>query len=943
MNKFNIKIIISLMAAFLFCIFAAAIITQNNFFNLEVNNKQPSKNSLNLGLSDGLQEFENLSSYQKFQKFWTDVYAQDALNWSYLDWRNYIILQIYGNSEDNLNNTIINDPLFENNIDIFTIYVMGKYNNSLTGEDITNLKSQLIHNTVHIGDILYSKLDDDKLKLYVNVDVESSPSMWYVAEHLEIYLKSENSSGKWYNESGDHYVKVYDILNLELSDMIYIDGKSENHIVGPIIINTNTIEENVSLIVKVEYFLNFLWDEYVEKLESFNLFDDDESSPEISYIYTGDYTDGTPGELIVDASDISGLSLDPSGAYSVPNNLGSHKFIFTASDADADRFGDRLNTTITVWVNITDDDTVSPEISYIYTGDYTDGNPGELIVNASDNSSLSIDPSGIYQVPNTVGNHKFIFTASDADTDRFGDGLNTTITVWVNITDDDTISPEISYIYTGDYTDGYPGELIVNASDNSGLSIDPSGIYQIPNIIGNHKFVFTASDTDSDRLGDRLNTTITVWINIIDDDDEGPLIIDFNITNNRVYDNYEFIIIDILAEDKSGVSELFIEFNGELFYDDNRDNQILIENPRILGGINNFTIVAIDADNDREGDQKLTQIISSFEVFDDDTTPPNIYLYYDGFNYQLCIVDNDGSFDSKATGEFFLIDEEGVILQSGIIFQEDFNYTIDIPLKPGNYSLEVYTRNNDLDFLGDEEFNNKIFCININLENCFQRVDKVFEHLMDYVDENLYLIIADSIRCKLFLAQQDLMSAYLLVELGDLDNGLFNEIIVQAIVEFVEFETEFYNKIDLISNTIRDEIIISLHQIRNFVILLMGNSIDYVKGISYGYDIASIEVELLNLSDLIEEQLGDCGTKYLERLVKLSALQLELAIIKLSRDIDPDSALSLAQQFVDRAREEVYNLLEKNKISEETAYILLNTLNECYSKIEEIYINNNQN
>ena len=161
------------MAAFLFCIFAAAIITQNNFFNLEVNNKQPSKNSLNLGLSDGLQEFENLSSYQKFQKFWTDVYAQDALNWSYLDWRNYIILQIYGNSEDNLNNTIINDPLFENNIDIFTIYVMGKYNNSLTGEDITNLKSQLIHNTVHIGDILYSKLDDDKLKLYVNVDVES--------------------------------------------------------------------------------------------------------------------------------------------------------------------------------------------------------------------------------------------------------------------------------------------------------------------------------------------------------------------------------------------------------------------------------------------------------------------------------------------------------------------------------------------------------------------------------------------------------------------------------------------------------------------------------------------------------------------------------------------------------------------------------------------------
>ncbi|MFX1378909.1 MAG: hypothetical protein ACFFA4_07420, partial [Promethearchaeota archaeon] len=523
MNKINIKIIITLTATFLFFIFAAAIITQDNFFTSKIN-KEPTNNLSILRLNDELQESENLSAYQKFQKFWTDVYAQDALNWSYLDWRNYIILQIYGNSENNLNNTITNDPLFENNIDIFTIYVMGKYNDSLTSEDITNLKSQLIHNTVHIGDIMYLKHHDEQLKLYINIEVESSPSMWYVAENLEIYLKSNNSSGKWYNNSVNHYVKVYDISNLALSDFIHIDGKSENHIVGPIIINTNTIEKNISLIAKVEYFLNFLWDEYVEKLESFNLVDDDELSPEISYIYIGNYTDGNPGELIVNASDSSGLSYDPSGIYCVPNNLGPHKFVFTASDADIDRLGDKLNTTITVWINITDDDIVSPQISYIYTGDYTDGNPGELIVNASDSSGLSLDPSGIYQVPSAVGSHKFIFTASDADIDRLGDKLNTTITVWINITDDDIVSPQISYIYTGDYTDGNPGELIVNASDSSGLSLDPSGIYQVPSAVGSHKFIFTASDADIDRLGDKLNTTITVWINITDDDIVSPQI-----------------------------------------------------------------------------------------------------------------------------------------------------------------------------------------------------------------------------------------------------------------------------------------------------------------------------------------------------------------------------------------------------------------------------------
>ncbi|MHA2398882.1 MAG: hypothetical protein ACXADU_08325, partial [Promethearchaeota archaeon] len=82
-----------------------------------------------------------------------------------------------------------------------------------------------------------------------------------------------------------------------------------------------------------------------------------------------------------------------------------HKFIFNASDGDNDRPNDILNTSITVWINITDDDMFSPDISYVYTGDGTDGNPGELIVNASDFSGLSLDPSGSYQVPNTVGNH----------------------------------------------------------------------------------------------------------------------------------------------------------------------------------------------------------------------------------------------------------------------------------------------------------------------------------------------------------------------------------------------------------------------------------------------------------------------------------------------------------------------------------------------------------
>jgi hypothetical protein len=1260
MNKYNLKILISLIVIFSFCIFVAAILTQNNFINDDPRVNQPSIDVFKLGLNDNPQESENRSTYQKFQEFWTEVFSEDAINWSYLDWRNYIILQIYGTTEDNLNSTIKSDPLFENNIDIFTIYVMGKYNGLLSDEDITNLKSQLMHNSVHIGDISFLNHDDTQFKLFINIEVESSPSMWYVADHIEIYLKSENSSGKWYDELGTHYVKVFDRSSLELTDPIPTDGNYKNHIVGPININTNTIEENVSLLAKVDYFTNFLMDEYVEKLELFNIVDDDESPPEISYtytgdytdgnpgelitsaldasglsvdpsgtysipnslgaykftfnatdadndrpgdmlnstitvwinitdddvsypdlsfVYTGDYTDGNPGELIVNASDFSGLSLDPSGIYQVPSEIGNYKFIFTACDADIDRFGDMLNSTITVWINITDDDISPPELCFLYTGDYTDGNPGELIVNASDLSGLSLDPSGIYQVPSEIGNYKFIFTACDADIDRFGDMLNSTITLWINITDDDvsypdlyfvytgdytdgnpgelivnasdfsglfldpsgiyqipseignykfiftacdadidrfgdmlnstitvwinitdddvsypdlsfvytgdytdgnpgelivnasdfsglsldssgiyqvpseignykfiftaydadldrpgdmlnttitvwinitdddisppelcflytgdytdgnpgelivnasdfsglsldssgiyqipseignykfiftaydadldrlgdmlnsTITvwinitdddvsyPDLSFVYTGDYTDGNPGELIVNASDLSGLSLDPSGIYQVPSEIGNYKFIFTACDADTDRLGDMLNTTITVWITIIDDDDEGPLINMVKIRNNRVYDYYEFLVIDILAEDKSGISELYLEFNGTKFYDDNGDNQILIENPRIPGMLYFFSIVAIDADNDREGDQKITQMVSSFEVFDDDSTPPEIFLYYDDINYQITILDNDGIFDSKATGKIFLIDEEGVILQSGVISQEDFNYTIPIPLKPGNYNLEVYTTNNDLEWNGDEEINYEVFSVIVDLEGCFKRVDTLLKDLIDYVDENLYLIIADNIRFKLCLAREYLMDAYILVNKEALNHGLFNELVIQGIIEFVEFETDFYSKFDLITEEIRNEIILYLHQIRNFVILLIGSSVDYAKGINCGFDIASIEVELLNLADIIKEELGDYSTQYLEKLVKLSALQLELAVIKLSRGIDPDSSLSVAQKFIDRAMEEVNNLVESIKIYEGIASYLLERLNNCYINIEEI-------
>jgi hypothetical protein len=426
--------------------------------------------------------------------------------------------------------------------------------------------------------------------------------------------------------------------------------------------------------------------------------DDDITSPEISYEYTGEGTDGNPGEIVVSASDVSGLSVDPSGTYSVPNTLGTYIFIFNATDADDDRLGDNLNSTIQVLINITDDDITSPEISYEYTGDGTDGNPGKIIVNASDTSGLFIDPSGIYNVPNNLGTHVFIFNATDADNDRLGDSLNFTLTVIINITDDDITLPEINYIYTGDGTDGNPGEIVVFASDTSGLSVDPSGNYTVPTQPGNYKFIFNASDADNDRTNDTLNFSLIVWIIIIDDDIDEPVLEDI-FYEEYIFDSDVFIPVEINASDKSGIKKIIIEFQGEIYesYIENNTYYFALRNPIELGNYS-FIVLIEDADDDRLDDSLTSDFEYSFKIIDDDTTAPVI---------NKVLIDNP----VYNNASFFLVgvnvtDFSGIEIVQIEFMGKIYNLTeanglyyksIPMPFKIGNYSLIVMATDADVD------------------------------------------------------------------------------------------------------------------------------------------------------------------------------------------------------------------------------------------------------
>ncbi|MHA1292076.1 MAG: hypothetical protein ACTSQJ_05345 [Promethearchaeota archaeon] len=322
------------------------------------------------------------------------------------------------------------------------------------------------------------------------------------------------------------------------------------------------------------------------------------------------------------------------------------------------------------------------------------------------------------------------------------------------------------------------------------------------------------------------------------------------------------------------------------------------------------------------------------EVLDDDTTPPEIYIYEEEFGWSILIRDDDGVIDSEATGEYSIIDEHGNEWVSGILAQEEVLYPIEIPLKPGIYTLIVAATNNDLDRPGDEETSEDTVLIDITLADCYNYVDQQLKDLKNYVDDNLCLILSWNLREKLWLAQEYLRDAYELVEDGNITCGLFHDLIAQVLIEIVEFETELYNNLLLISDEDAEYIISALHVIRNNIVLLMGNSVDYDKGTDYGYYIALIEGNLFDLIDFIEEEINPEDRECLEDLITSAAALLEIAIFEISLDFEIECTLTLAQYTLDQAKDEVNYLFDSGKISQDLADILLQKIIQAQVDIE---------
>ncbi|MFX1304615.1 MAG: hypothetical protein ACFE9X_14780 [Promethearchaeota archaeon] len=527
----------------------------------------------------------------------------------------------------------------------------------------------------------------------------------------------------------------------------------------------------------------------------------------------------------------------------------------------------------------------------------------------------------------------------------------------LNLKDDDTEAPVISniniinspiydnyeIIHFDIISEDYSGisELYIEFNGQKYFDDDYNNFISIPNpsIPGYYILNIMVIDNDTDREGDQLASTDYFGFEVFDDDTENPVISNISILNYPIYDCYNDIIFEIFVEDNSGIEDLFIDFMENRYYRDNENNQISIQNPKTPGNYF-FSATAIDADKDHENDQLNSTMNSHFEVIDDDITPPQIIINEDEFGWNVSIIDNDGKMDSRSTGNYTVLDQFGEIIKTEIIFQEEIAYRISKelinPLKFRTFTLLIYATNNDNDWEGDEETSEVSSIIVTSLEDCFNYVKKQIENLKQYIKENFHSCFTFLLIKKLNLTLKKLGDAYTHVIQGDILDCLCHLIKTLGYIKMIKSITIFshYRHCFFLENP--EFIINSLNDIRNNIVLLKGISVDYIKNLKYAYQIASIEVEVLKLKDIIVEKIEFCGAKSLKRLTLWTSILVESAIFLIANDIDYNKVITCAQNLLNKAKNKVHSLLIEGKISQTTADLLIGKINQIQSEIENV-------
>jgi len=500
----------------------------------------------------------------------------------------------------------------------------------------------------------------------------------------------------------------------------------------------------------------------LDQINPISVYDDDKTPPTISIVYEGgcylanigvwhviieDLESGID-EVLIEINGIvfvNEINLD--GAVSItydnialPFVTETHMIVVTAINNDKDDEWDQESSSETDWVEILEDNT-APIIEIIYQGDNNDENPGTWSVDAFDDESglnmasfeilidgqLAGNDFGDYIVPYSPGEHSIHVEVENNDPLN---PLLSELSKSTTIIDDDVDSPVIIFSYTGDGTDGNSGEIIVSASDNVGLSVDPSGTYPVPNTLGSHSFLYKATDNDNDRALDSLTTTLTVLIEIVDDDTTAPNILIFysgtGFDEGVGYINWVITDSDDAVGGNGDIGLSEITVLGTYISTIGLPNEEFILLSTELGtwdlpslpGTYLLDITATDKDADRtnEVDALSTNLLHEQTIADDDVSAPSISIQYIGdgtvINPGVWHVEVE-DLNSGLSEVQFLIGNDQFDFDQDIGGIMSKSYDIPVPISAGEYTLTVVAKNNDNDWNGDQEQSSEFNYIDI--------------------------------------------------------------------------------------------------------------------------------------------------------------------------------------------------------------------------------------
>ena len=319
--------------------------------------------------------------------------------------------------------------------------------------------------------------------------------------------------------------------------------------------------------------------------------------------------------------------------------------------------------------------------------------------------------------------------------------------------------------------------------------------------------------------------------------------------------------------------------------------------------------------------------ISEFEIID---TPIDVTVKFNVWNE----IEGD---DRGLSNIKIFIDDELILEYIPDPMETCFSFTFNDThgfwfMENGTHEIRVELIDNDFDVPNDALGSSISGTFETELVDMYLYVDWQIEVLKNYTDTHLCWLLDKLLSHKLYIAQKHLEKAYHLAEQGELTCGLFHDAVAKIMIEITEFRTEIFNKINFISDEDATYIIDCLHTIRNNIVLLLGTTSEK----EHGIPLASIEINLLNLNDFIEDKIDWWSRKYLTYNIDSATKSLEIAIFLASMDCHFECILSCAQWKLELAKKKVNCLLNKGKISQDLAETIIFELEQAQNDIEII-------